>query len=332
MKNLSDSVKWKKILILAAKIAIGSSLAIYIADMMELKYAPTAGIIALLTLITTKNGAVQLSIQRLLSFLVVELLTFVTFMPIKSEWIAYGLFTFLIVVICEMMGWRATVSVNAVIGTHFLQADAFTPQFFANEFMLVTVGIMVATVINLIQDNQGQKEHFARNIKRVEKRMQDILTEVAGYLANEPLDENKQSAWTDMSDLRRQLVGLLGEAWEYEENTFKEDGGYYVDYFEMRLDQCRTLGHLHAAMRKIKTIPKQAMMIEKYIRYLVPYVTELNVPEAQINDLEDIFAGMKKEPMPATREEFENRALLYHILMDLDEFLLVKKKFVDRHL
>ena len=331
MNNLSNFVKWKKLLILAAKIAIGSSLAIYSAEIMQLKYAPTAGIITLLTLITTKKGAAQLSLYRLLSFLVVEILTFVTFMPIKSEWIAYGLFIFLVVLICEIMGWRATVSVNAVIGTHFLQADSFTPAFFFNEFMLVAIGTMVAVLINMIQDNQGQKEHFARNIKRVEKRMQGILEEVANYLANQPLEENKQSAWTDMSDLRRQLVGLLGEAWEYEENTYKEDGGYYVDYFEMRLDQCRTLEHLHVAMRRIKTIPKQAHMIEKYIRYLVPFVTELNVPEAQLQDLEDIFAGMKKEPLPVTREEFENRALLYHILMDLDEFLLAKKRFIDRH-
>lgn len=37
---------------------------------------------------------------------------------------------------------------------------------------------------------------------------------------------------------------------------------------------------------------------------------------------------MKKEPLPVTREEFESRALLYHILMDLEEFLIEKKRFV----
>ena len=30
-----------------------------------------------------------------------------------------------------------------------------------------------------------------------------------------------------------------------------------------------------------------------------------------------------------TREEFESRALLYHILMDLEEFLMFKKRFVE---
>ncbi len=331
MKKLSNLTKWKKALILAAKISAGSSLAIYTADILHLAYAPSAGIITLLTLVTTKKGTAKLSLHRLITFALAEVLIFITFVPVQSEWIAYGLFVFLMVLICEMMGWRATISINAVIGTHFLMAESFVPEFFANEFLLVAIGITFAFLFNLFQDNQGQKGHFVKNIPLVEAKMQDILTEVADYLANHSPEDAEKRAWTDVSALRRQLIELLGEGWEYEENNLKEGGRYYADYFEMRLDQCRTLLHLHDAMKKIKTIPKQAKVIEDYIRYLIPYVTELNVPALQLKYLEDIFVGMKKEPMPVTREEFENRALLYHILMDLEEFLFVKKQFIDQY-
>ena len=37
---------------------------------------------------------------------------------------------------------------------------------------------------------------------------------------------------------------------------------------------------------------------------------------------------MKKEGLPVNREEFESRAVLYHILMDLEEFLVFKQRFV----
>lgn len=56
-------------------------------------------------------------------------------------------------------------------------------------------------------------------------------------------------------------------------------------------------------------------------------VKELTVPESSENvwkQLEEL-----ETPLPASREEFENRAILYHILMDLEEFLKMKKKFVD---
>lgn len=58
-----------------------------------------------------------------------------------------------------------------------------------------------------------------------------------------------------------------------------------------------------------------------------PVVKELTVPESSENvwkQLEEL-----ETPLPASREEFENRAILYHILMDLEEFLKMKKKFVD---
>ena len=38
---------------------------------------------------------------------------------------------------------------------------------------------------------------------------------------------------------------------------------------------------------------------------------------------------MEKEELPESREEFESRALLYHILMDLEEFLKYKRAFVE---
>ena len=38
---------------------------------------------------------------------------------------------------------------------------------------------------------------------------------------------------------------------------------------------------------------------------------------------------MKEEPLPETREEFENRAILYHVLMDLEDFLLIKQHYLE---
>lgn len=39
---------------------------------------------------------------------------------------------------------------------------------------------------------------------------------------------------------------------------------------------------------------------------------------------------MRGEELPKTREEFENRAVLYHILMDLQDFLRYKADFVSK--
>ena len=40
---------------------------------------------------------------------------------------------------------------------------------------------------------------------------------------------------------------------------------------------------------------------------------------------------MNLEALPRTREEFENRAILFHVLMDLREFLEMKQHFLETH-
>ena len=39
---------------------------------------------------------------------------------------------------------------------------------------------------------------------------------------------------------------------------------------------------------------------------------------------------MRNQELPTTREEFEGRAVLYHVLMDIREFLRCKAEFVDQ--
>lgn len=320
-------VRLEKTLLLSCKIALGSSLAIFTAGLMNLEYSSSAGIVTLLTLITTKKGTVRLSLTRLVTFAIVVVLTFVTFLALDSAWLAYGLYIFFVVFICEIMNWRATISVNAVIGTHFLMGTDVTAKFLLNEFLVVAIGIFFAFVLNLFHDNWSQREVFSGEIRQVESSLQKALLEISKYLSNEP---DAKNVWSDLRALELYLQELVVDAGEYEGNTFGEDSQYYIRYFEMRLDQCHTLRNLQKEMQKIKAIPSQAQIVAEYIRYMSEYVTELNRPKLQLQRLDGIFQQMKQEPLPVSREEFENRAVLYHILMDLEEFLLFKRDFVRK--
>ena len=62
--------KIKKMLLLSAKIGLGVSVAIYIAQLMKLENAASAGTITLLTLITTRWDTFRLSLKRLIMFAV----------------------------------------------------------------------------------------------------------------------------------------------------------------------------------------------------------------------------------------------------------------------
>ena len=67
---MNEKIRFKitKMLLLAAKIGVGASVAIYLADLLQLQYHTSAGIITLLTLITTKWETLKLSALRLLTY------------------------------------------------------------------------------------------------------------------------------------------------------------------------------------------------------------------------------------------------------------------------
>ena len=316
---------FKKILLLAAKIGIGSSAAIWIAQLLNLQHATSAGTITLLTLMTTKWDTVKLSGFRLITFAVTALTAWAAFAHIDSKIISYGVFIFIVVFLAEVSGLKATISVNSVIGAHLLISMDFSLHSLENELMLILIGIAIALVLNLFHDNHHRRQDLVTDMRYTERQLQVILTELAAYLSGDAL---QRDVWQDLRQLEKEIQGFQKEAYEYQENTFHSHPGYYIDYFEMRQNQCQMLHNLHGEMRKIRTLPKQSQMVAEYLRYLTAYVIERNEPALQIQKLEEIFDCMRKEELPLSMEEFENRALLYHILMDIEEFLLFKKRFI----
>lgn len=318
--------KLGKLLLPALKIAVGSSAAIWIAEALGLQYASSAGIIALLTIASTKWETMRLSLHRLITFCITVALTFLLFHLLPWDWATYGIFLFCTVIYSALIGWRVTISVNAVIATHFLTTGDFSPAFLLNEFLLILIGIGIAILLNLFHNYKGQLRQVLRGMRFTEERLQNILHEVAAYLSGtEPLP----GVWQDIGALESQIQDFIHEAYEYSDNLFSSHSRYYVDYLEMRLSQCRILHSLQDQMRRIRTVPEQARLVSDYILYLTEYVVEMNVPQKQLLRLQEIFRDMEQADLPRTREEFEGRAILYHILMDLEEFLHAKQRFVE---
>lgn len=214
---------------------------------------------------------------------------------------------------------------NSVVGAHLLVSRDFSLHSVCNELILVLIGITAALLLNLFHDYNSSKKLIITNMRYTENQLQMILGGLAAYLQNKEMEYN---IWDKICSLEKRLQGFIKDAYEYQSNTFYSHPGYYIDYFEMRQNQCHILHNLHYEMKRIRSIPKQAEIIAGYMMYLTEFVIETNAPDQQIERLEEIFRQMKKEDLPVTREEFESRALLYHILMDLEEFLVFKHRFV----
>lgn len=140
--------RYRKIISRSLKIAVGSSLAIFVAYVLNLQNATAAGIITLITIVTSRHETVQLSYQRVMTFFLSVALACVIFQAIPWAWVDYGIYIFAMAVICQLLNWDSTISLNAVIGTHFLVSQDFSLVFILNEFSLVLIGIIFAILLN----------------------------------------------------------------------------------------------------------------------------------------------------------------------------------------
>lgn len=318
--------KYRKILILSLKIGIGSCAALHLAEYLNLEYAISAGTITLLTLSTTKWETLHLSLWRIVTFLITVMLAGIFYPLIPIPWVAYGLLLTILVFISEMLDLRATLSVNAVIAAHLLTQRDHMGRAIINEFFLVLIGIILAVIFNLFQMNYRHKQHIISNMALVEERLQMLMGALAAYLSNKSMERD---VWADIVCLEQDIQDCVKEAYEYQNNTFRSHPEYYISYFEMRYNQCQILHNLHYEMQKIRTTPEQAHIIADYMLYLTDFIQEHNLPETQLHHLDEILDSFRNSPLPQTREEFESRAVLYHIMMDLEEFLQYKKRFID---
>lgn len=310
----------------AFKIMLGSSCAMMVAMYLNLEFATSAAIIALLTILTTKLETLRLSVYRIITYCISVVLCSVIFQNISSIWIAYGLFIFIVVFYSELMGWKATISVNAVIGTHFLSTLDFSLDMVINELMLVLIGISIAIILNFYNMNSYSEKRLIHNMQYTENEFQGILEQVREKLAGKKADGKTK---VRIDELEKNIEHFIELACEHNNNTFKKDGDYYERYFEMRLMQLSILHNFNYELTRMKHMPQEAVIVADYVNELKEHVLELNHPRKQIHELKVVFARLLEFEVPKSKEEFEARAKLYHLLMDLEEFLVLKKRFVD---
>ena len=328
MKEIAEKFKkgWWHWGIYALKIALGSSVAIFIANIIGLQFATQAGVICVFSMLATAKDTIKISFVRLVSYIVTAVAAAIAFYFFKSEWLAYGVYIFITLFFAEMMGWQAALAANVVAGTHFFSIDVFAFDVVINEFYIICLGQLVALILNTMRNTDEQEVQLRNAIWDIQGRMQGLLLDTIDYIESD--GQNKQ-IWPELKETMELLDHYILKSAEYEGNKFEGDAGYFLRYFEMRRNQLMVIRNLHGELSRMKEMPVQAQVIATYIAYMSEYVTELNVPTKQLEYMDELFKQMANEPLPVTRSEFENRACLYHVLMDLEDFLIIKKRYLE---
>ena len=120
------------------------------------------------------------------------------------------------------------------------------------------------------------------------------------------------------------------DAYEELDNKLLSESKYYIRYMNMRRTQSSILSRIKENISHLAKLPPQSCEIADLVEKIKDSFHEYNNALALLAELERVRQSMRNQPLPAAREEFENRAVLYGILLELEQFLTVKKEFVEK--
>lgn len=318
MKGVKVSyLKWLKL-----TVAVPAAMAI--AGALGLSYAYSAGIITLLTIQNTKKETFVLAAKRILAFGLMTVLCIAIFQGFGHEIWTYALFLFAFIFVCMRFDLEGAVSMNAVLATHYL-ADTITLSSIINEGLLFVIGAGLGVAVNLFMP-----ENLAK-IRAEQKRIDDHMSRLLKDMGEHLLEEGKGRFLNhDFQILDKHFSNMERETTLRMQNTLTKADTYFLRYMEMRMEQCKVLKWMYQNIQNMDMVPEQAGEIGRFLVETGQSYHEKNNVVKLSKNLDNLKKKYRESPLPKTREEFENRALLMQILRDLEGLLELKRTFVQK--
>ncbi len=305
------------------KIAAGACISIVLAEAFGLRYASSAGVITLLSVLGTKKETLRVALRRLFAFAAAMVLANILFFLLGYEVWVFGVFLFLFYLSVKALHIAEGFSMSAVLVTHLLGEGSFAWKAVANETVLFALGVAAGVAANwympdrtsLIRRLQGQAEEQMRGCL---KCLSMALLEPEG---------EKRELNCRIAALQEGLEEMQKEAAAYLGNTFAKEADYFRRYVRMRMDQEKILEDMAEKCMSLTEAVPQAAALADLLARIGDCFHETNNAAGLLREYEGLRRHYVEEELPKTRAEFENRAVLFHILQMVEYFLKCKLEF-----
>lgn len=304
------------------KTIISAVTAMYIAYFIGLPSYTAAGLIAIISVQNTTKKSLDYAVQRFIASLVGLLLAAVTFYFFGFEIWAIGLFMLILIPTAVRLKVTEGIVVTVVAVSRVYTAGSISFETLSNEILNLFIGITVALIANLYMPNV--ESEIKEIIAKVDENYREILHMMARTLRKDQ-DDFQKSLFEETSAL---LKKGREQATLNVQNTLMNADTYYVSYFAMRKKQFEILSHILQEFEYIERDFEHVEMVADFLDRTSECLKEKNTGQWVLMDLRALKGGFKEMALPETREEFETRAILYNIIVEIEAFIQTKLSFV----
>ena len=298
----------------SVKMIFAAICSICMAQLFNLDFAISAGIVAILTIQPSKRETFSTAIARFYGFVIAIVISFICFKIFGITTLGFFVYLAIYVFICQKFRWYSAIAMNSVLISHFLSIGVMNFQTIINESLIFLIGVLFGILVNL---------HLHKNVKEM-NRLKNLLTEqvqkIINRMSQRIIDQNLQNydgkCFIQLNKdfyLAKEIADV-----NYKNQLKKDDSG--IKYLENLGNQIGILYEMYKRVKNIKTQPSTAKIISDFLQKVSEeYPIQNN--EILLNEFNSIWQEMKNRPLPQTRQEFEDRAELFTLLELIEEFL-----------
>ncbi|AXI09408.1 hypothetical protein CUC15_10965 [Oceanobacillus zhaokaii] len=303
------------------KTAIGTPIAVSIAQLIGLTNFVSAGILTILCIQPSRKRSFVTAWDRFLACVIASIYSFFFFELLGYNPVALGIMLIVFIPTAVFLNITSGITTSSVIILNLYSASSNPASFLIEQFLLIIIGIGTAFLLNLYMPSLDRI--FETKQKKLEDNFQDVLYQISVYI------RKNEEAWDGKEILEsEEILSKATNLVERDlENHLLRNKHPYRDYFRMRNRQLEHLKAMLTIASQLKSTDSLSDIIADYFERLSKNVYPENTAVIFLNELKDLKKSFYQEGLPTTRDEFETRSNLFQLLHEAEDYLKIKQKY-----
>lgn len=311
------------------KISLAVVVSIYAAQFIGLENAMAAGIITILTLLDTRQASRRITLTYMIATVIAFGIASLIFYVLGYEVWTFGLYLLIFVPIAYRLKLSAAIAPISVLVSHFVVAQSISLAWQLNGVLIMLIGGGTAILFNLWMPNK--KPEIQSKLHEIEERFRLVLELISQRLLHK--ESYGPSIQKELNVIDHCIEELYEMALEDFENQLFYKDDYYMSYALMRSRQANVLRRMLDSLQHLNLKTGQNTTLANMFKITSEEFKQTNSGSGLLESISELYTFYRSTDLPKDRQEFENRAILYHLLLEFERFLDIKHQFyLDKHI
>jgi len=321
MKHLPiNNAKKYKIGYRTVKTAVAVSIGISVAQFFKLDFFVSSAIITILCVQNSKKKSIHSAFSRFIACMLAIPFSYIFFEGIAYHPFTIGLLLLLFIPTTVLLKVNEGVVTSTVIILHIYSTNFMTWSVVLNEFGLIVIGIGAALLVNSYMPSLDKQ--MKKHQKKIEANFQELLMDLVIFLRTNEMTEAYQKK---LSLTTKEVEKAKSLAFRDVENHFTRKDNYYYKYFTIREKQLEIISRLYYEIIKVKELDNQKQLVADFLEELSLCVHSGNTAKLFLSKLQNMKNEIKQNSLPTTWSSFEEQALIYDVIKEIEHYLQIKK-------